>query len=229
MKVISQSPYRIPDRLKAGVKSEIHSLIADNIIEQSDSQWCSPCVPEVKPDGKVRLCVDYRCLNQVTPQIQQVIPTLDYVLERAGGARVLSKMDLAKGYYQEGMEDEARDMITFVSPWGNFKFNRMPFGLHNVPAIFQSLMETVLRKCNEFPSVYIDDVLIDSTTWDEHLTHVQAVLEALGEAGFTATPSKSQLGRQEWEYFGHQVGCGNVAVLAHRLEDMKKFKRRRDE
>ena len=72
----------------------------------------------------------------MTPQIQQVIPTLDDVLERAGGARVLSKMDLAKGYYQVGIEDEARDLTTFVSPWGKFKFNRMPFGLRIAPAIF---------------------------------------------------------------------------------------------
>ena len=179
----------------------------------------SPCVPVVKPDGKVRLCVDYRHLNQVAPQIQQVIPTLDDVLERAGGTRVLSKMDLAKGYYEVGMEDEARDLTTFVFPWGKFKFNRMPFGLRNAPAIFQSLMETVLRKCNEFASVYIDDVLIYSNTWDEHLTHVQAVLEALGEAGLTAKPSKCQWEQQHLEYLGHQVGCGNVAVPAHRVEE----------
>ena len=63
-KVISQSPYRIPDRLKAGVKSEIDSFIAGNIIEPSDSPWCSPCVPVVKLDGKVRHCVDYRHLNK---------------------------------------------------------------------------------------------------------------------------------------------------------------------
>ena len=183
-----------------------------------------PMCPVVKLDGKVRLCVDYRRLNQVTPQIQQVIPTLDDVLERAGGARVLSKMDLAKGYYQVGMEDEARDLTTFVSPWGKFKFNRMPFGLRNAPAIFQSLMESVLRTCNEFASVYIDDVLIYSNTRDEHVTHVQAVLEALGEAGLTAKPSKCQWGRQHLEYLGHQVGCGKVAVPAHNVEDMKNFK-----
>ena len=84
-------------------------------------------------------------------------------------------------------------------------------------------METLLRKCNEFASVYIDDVLIYSNTRDGHLTHVQAVLEALGEAGLTAKPSKCQWGRQHVEYLGHQIGCGKVAVPAHRVKDMKIF------
>ena len=115
-KVISQRPYRVPDRLKDGVKREIDLLLESNIIEPSESAWASPCVPIVKSDGKVRLCVDYRRLNARTPQVQQYIPSLDDVLERAGGAKVLSKLDLSKGFYQVQMEDVSKDLTTFVSP-----------------------------------------------------------------------------------------------------------------
>ncbi len=88
--------------------------------------WASPLVPVVKPDGKIRLCVDYRRLNATTPQLQQYIPTLDDVLEKAGNATVLSKLDLAKGYDQVQMDDNSKDLTTFISPWGKFRFNRMP-------------------------------------------------------------------------------------------------------
>ncbi len=132
------------NRLKDGVKREIDLLLESNIIEPSESAWASPCVPIVKSDGKVRLCVDYRRLNARTPQVQQYIPSLDDVLE-AGGAKVLSKLDLSKGFYQVQMEDVSKDLTTFVSPWGKFRFKHMPFGLRNAQATFQNLMEKCLR------------------------------------------------------------------------------------
>ncbi len=116
------------------MKAELDILLHSGIIEPSESVWASPLVPVVKPDGKIRLCVDYRRLNATTPQLQQYIPTLDDVLEKAGNATVLSKLDLAKGYYQVQMDDNSRDLTTFISPWGKFRFNRMPFGLRNAPA-----------------------------------------------------------------------------------------------
>ena len=93
----------------------------------------------------------------------------------------------------------------------------MPFGLHNVPAIFQLLMKKVLATCRDFSAVYIDDVLIFSKSWSEHLAHVQGVLLALREAGLTAKPAKCQWGL---DYLGHRVGCGKVAMSAHRATAM---------
>ena len=222
-RVIFQRPYRIPDRLKYGVKQEIDLLLESNIIEPSESAWASPCVPVVKPNGKVRLCIDYRRLNSVTPQVQQYIPTLDDVLERTGGAKVLSKLDLSKGFYQVQMEEASKDLTTFISPWGKYHFKRMPFGLRNAPATFQALIESVLRQCAEFAVVYIDDVLVYSNSWAEHLQHLKHVLEALKKAGLTAKPEKCQWGRRHLDYLGHRVGCGKVAVTEHRVEAMANF------
>ena len=168
----------------------------------------------------MQLCVDYCRLNQATPQLQQMIPTLDDVLERASGTQVLSKMELAKGYYQVGINEDTKDLTTFISLWGRYRFNCMPFGLWNVPAMFQFQMETVLKKCNYFASVYIDDVLIYSNSWSEHLVQVKLVLE---EMGLTAKPSNCQWGRRHLEYLGHKVGCGEVAMPNHRVEDMENF------
>jgi len=122
------------------------------------------------------------------------------------------------------MRDEVKDLTTFVSPWGWFQFNRMPSGLKNAPATFQALTEQVLRECSEFASVYIDDVLIYSANWKEHLTHIKLVLQALQKAGLTAKPSKCQWGRSHLEYLGHRVGCGEVAVPRHRVKAMENFR-----
>ncbi len=206
------------------MKAELDILLHSGIIEPSESVWASPLVPVVKPDGKIRLCVDYRRLNATTPQLQQYIPTLDDVLEKAGNATVLSKLDLAKGYYQVQMDDNSRDLTTFISPWGKFRFNRMPFGLRNAPATFQALMELVLKDCSSFASVYIDDVLVYSKDWAEHLQHLRLVLEALRKSGLTAKPSKCQWGCRHLDYLGHRVGGGKVAVPEHRVHAMAEFR-----
>ena len=95
-----------------------------------------------------------------------------------------------KGFYQVPLDKYSQDMKAFCSPWGKFAFTRMPFGLMNAPASFQRYMQNTLSQQSEFSSIYIDDVLIYSSTWKEHLEHIRGVLEALREAGLTAKPNK---------------------------------------
>ena len=118
------------------------------------------------------------------------------------------------------METQSKDLTIFISPWGRFRFNHMPFGLRNVHAVFQALIEKVLSECAELSSVYNDEVLVYSDSWKDHLKHVKAVLQALRQAGLMAKPSKCQWGKQYLEFLGHRVGCGKVAVPQHRTEDM---------
>ena len=135
----------------------------------------------------MRLCVDYRRLNAISPQLQMYI---EDIIKRVEESKVLSKLDLAKGFYQVVMEDKSRELTTFVSFYGKYQFRRMPFGLKNAPATFQVLMERVLDQCRMFSAAYIDDVLAFSNSWAEHLEHVKCVLHALREAGLTAKPTK---------------------------------------
>ena len=107
---MSQTPYRIPEKLKDSVKQEIDKLLESSIIEPSDSLWASPLVPVIKPDQSVRLCVDYRRLNSISPQLLSYISSLDDILERAGKASVLSKLDLAKSFYQVAMTQLVRNL-----------------------------------------------------------------------------------------------------------------------
>ncbi len=224
---ISQAPYKIPHKIREGVREELESLLADGIIEESDAAWCSPLVPIIKPSGKIRLCVDFRKLNSVTPQVQYKIPELDDILEKVGVAQALSKLDLAKGFHQLVLRKDCRHLTTFCSPHGKFRFCKLPFGLKNAPAYFQGAMEKALRMCLEVCSVYIDDILVYSRDPKDHIGDLRKVLVALRKAGLTARPEKCEWGRKFLTYLGHRIGGGRVAVPEDRVTAMSDYKRPR--
>ena len=186
---ISQRPYMTANSLKKSVEEEINWMLERGFIEESCAEWSSPIVTVKKPNGKIHICVDYRKLNAVTTPIPFYMPRIEKVIEATGQASVISKMDLSKGYYQLKVCPEDRDKTTFVCHRGRFKFTRMPFGVCNAPAIFQTLMEKVLKGLGAFCKVYMDDLIIFSNTWKEHVTHIRKVLAALRAAGLTANPA----------------------------------------
>lgn len=133
---ISSPPYRIPDQLKDGVRKEVLKLVELGIVVESHSPWASPVVPVPKPDESVRVCIDYRRLNAVTVSDPYYMCTLDEILKRVGNSQVLSKLDLAKGFYQIGVDSGSVDKMAFITPFGKFAFLRMPFGLKKGPCCF---------------------------------------------------------------------------------------------
>ena len=111
-------------------------------------------------------------------------------------------------FYQIPIREEDRDKTAFCSPHGKYRFTRMPFGLRNAPATFQRAMHNVLAGQDDYSDTYIDDILIFSRTWNEHVIHIQAVLEALRANGLTAKLKKCKWGAKTLEYLGHTVGKG---------------------
>ena len=156
--------------------------------------------------------MDYRKLNARTTQTQFYMPLLDEILDDIGQSTVVSKMDLSKGFHQMPVKQKDRAKTAFVCPMGKFHLNRMPFGLMNVPAIFQQLMEQVLQDHKAFARPYIDDVINFSSDWTTHLDHIRRVLEALKRAGLTANPKKCEWGGKHMLYLGHIVGSGKLVV-----------------
>jgi len=150
-----------------------------------------------KPDGSARLCVDFKRLNENTKALPFYMPRVEEVLEGVGKARFISKMDLAKGYYQLKVRPADQPKTAFICHKGKFQFTRMPFGVKNAPAVFQELMNNVLREETEFASPYMDDVVIFSGTWEEHIGHIRRVLEKLKRAGLTTNPSKCYWGGRQ--------------------------------
>ena len=216
-------PYRVPNRLKEGVRAEVEKLVEMGIVVPSTSPWASPVVPVPKGDGTVRVCVDYRKLNEVTTSDPYYMSTMDEILERVGGSKVVSKIDLAKGFYQVEVEPLSQEKTAFVSPYGKFEFTRMPFGLKNAPATFQRLMEVVLGDCYHCSAPYIDDVVVFSNSGAEHVEHLRLVLEKMRSFGLTLKESKCQFGREKIEYLGHVIGGGELAVPGHRAAAMANY------
>ena len=216
---------RVPDKWKEGVRHEILEMEKKGIIVRSNSPWSSPVVPVPKPDGSIRICIDYRRLNGITIKDPYYMITLEEILDRVGSCGVVSKIDLTKGYYQIEVHPESMEKTTFVSFVGKFMFTRMPFGLANAPAIFQRVMERVLEGCYQFAAPYIDDVLVFSGSVEDHRLHLEEVVKALFKAGLTIKKSKCVFGRRSVEYLGHQIGSGCLAVPEHRVTAMREYLR----
>ena len=122
-------------------------MLEAGIIVPSSSPWTSPLVPVRKKDGSLRLCVDYRRLNQVTQEDRYPMPRVEELLEQLGSARFITTLDLTKGYYQVSVHPDDREKTAFMCPMGKFQFVRMPFGLKGAPTTFQRLMDVVLGPC----------------------------------------------------------------------------------
>ena len=221
--VVSLPPRQIPVGIREAVKAELDSLLAGGIIVESKSDWASPLVPVRKKDGGVRLCVDFRQLNAVTPLRRYWLPSLAEILDRVGPCSCLSTLDLTSGFHQIPMDVSSSELTTFVCPFGKYRYVRMPFGLKNAPAIFQSIVEKVLQPVSYCSKNYVDDVVVFSRSWEEHLSHLRAVIVCLGEAGFTIKIRKCSFGRKSLLYLGHKIGCGSLSVPEHRVEALRSF------
>ena len=221
---IASGPYRVPDQMKDGVREELSTLLSSGVISESVSPWASPLLPVKKKDGSVRLCVDFRRLNSVTRADPYYMCTLEEILERVGGSQCLSKIDLKKGFYQIEVDPADREKTAFVSPFGKFQFNRMPFGLRNAPSVFQRVMEIVLKSCYHCCVPYIDDVVVFSGDGAEHVRHLREVLVALRQYGLTVNRQKCEFGKEQIEYLGHFIGRGQLAVPEHRASAMAEFR-----
>ena len=181
-------------------------------------------VPVRKPDGSIRLCIDYRHLNSVTQPDPYTMPRVQDLLGRISQARWLSKLDPNKGFYQIPLVPESVPKTAFCSPWGKFAFTRMPFGLMKVPTSFQRVMDEALAWQENSSCTCIDDIVVFSETWDGHLKHVRAVLEALKQTGMTANPGKCTWSAQTITYLGHRVGRGLFKVPEARITAIKNYK-----
>ena len=194
-------------------------------LKPSLSPWSSPMVPVGKPDGPVRLCIDFCRINKVTQPDPYTMPRVDEMSAQLGKARYLSTLDLNKVFYQIPLAEGDQDKSAFCTPWGNYQFTVMPFGLRNAPATFQCMMDQVLDGMLEFAGTYIDDIIIYSQSWEDHMTHVALVLEQLKIFGLTAKPSKCQWGASPLTFLGHTVGGGTMSVPDYLVNTIKQYVR----
>ena len=199
-------------------------MLKDGVIEPSNSPWSSPVILVRKKDGSYRFCADYRKLNLVTVKDVYPLPRIDDALSRLEKTRYFSSMDLQSGFWQIEVAPESREKTAFVTPDGLWQFKKMPFGLCNSPASFQRKMDIVLTglKWNSC-LIYLDDVVVFSSTYDEHLTQLNSVLTAIKEAGLRLKVNKCRFGETKLSMLGHIVEKNRIYPDPEKVRAIQEF------
>lgn len=200
------SPRRIPIPVYEKTKKELERMEQTGVISRADepTQWCAPMVPVVKPTGAIRVCVDFTELNRFVLREWHPIPSVEHTLGLLSGARIFSKLDANSGFWQIKLAESSRKLTTFITPFGRFHFNRLPFGIASAPEIFQRQMNTILEG---IPRVFchMDDILVWGATTEEHNDTLRAVLQRLAHAGVTLNEAKCVFNVRELIYLGHKI------------------------
>lgn len=184
------------------------------IIEPSTSAWSSPVVIVKKKNGKHRFCIDFRRFNAVTRKDAYPLLHITATLDKLRDARYLSTTDLQSGYWQIPLSPESKPLTVFTVPGrGLMQFTVMPFGLHSAPATFQRLMDEVLRPTLEpYVFVYLDDIIVVSQTFREHLDRLTEVFDRLRAAKLRINRDKCRLGVSRLKYLGHVIDHDGIST-----------------
>ena len=189
-KPISMPPYYASPAKCEAIDKQIDLWLSQGVIEESKSPWGAPVII-VYRNGKPRVCIDFRRLNKATVADQHPIPKQTDILQALSGAQYLSVFDALSGFTQLEFDKESRPITAIRTHRGLHQFKRMPFGWRNGPPVFQRAMQEILSPFLWiFTLVYIDDIVVYSKSFEDHLKHVDVVLKAIAESGLTLSPPK---------------------------------------
>jgi hypothetical protein len=215
----SRPTFRLSATELAELKKQLEELTNAGFIRPSKSPYGAPILFVKKKDGTMRMCVDYRALNNITIKNSYPLPRVDELFDRLQGAKYFSKIDLRSGYHQIRIAPEDVPKTAFRTRYGHFEFLVLPFGLTNAPATFMHLMHETFRSfLDEFALVFLDDILIYSKTLEDHERHVQQVLEMLRKEKLYAKESKCEFFKTEVEFLGHIVGRDGVKMMEDKVK-----------
>ena len=212
---VSKPPYRQTPQMRTETERLTNEMLQNGIIRESNSPWHSPVVLVKKANGEYRFAIDYRELNKVTEPISFPIPTLNEVFDTLADskAQIFSLCDLRSGFHQIPLCPSTAEKASFITHQGVFTPTRLPFGLMNSPMCFQNLMSKCLKDLNwKIALVYIDDILIFSKNFDQHLEHLGQVFQNLRAANLKIHPGKCKFAAKEVKYLGHIVSKEGIKV-----------------
>ena len=222
-KEISLPPYNASPAKREIIDKQMDAWLNLGVIEPSKSPWGFPALISYR-NGKPRMCIDYRKLNEIVVPDEFPLPRQDNILQALTGSRWLSTFDALAGFTQLKMSEKDKEKTAFRTHRGLYQFRRMPFGYRNGPAIFQRVMQGVLSPFLWlFALVYIDDIVVYSTTFEEHLTHLSKILDAIKGSGITLAPSKCHLAYQSLLLLGQKVSRLGLSTHKEKVDAIKEL------
>ena len=222
---VRSKPYNVPVGIRHEVKKQIDQMLEKGLISPSSGEWTSPIVLVRKKDGNWRFCVDYRKLNAMTIPQNMAMSSIDSATEIMHGKQYFSSIDLCSGFFQVSLHKDSRIKSGFISPFGCYEFNVMAQGLKSSPATFTRLalaLNSDLMASGK-AACYLDDWIMTSNTFEEHIEILRTVFSRLRFAGLKYRPSKSQLCQKELLYLGHIISKDGMTVAPHNTEKIRKF------
>ena len=217
----------IPRPLYNQVKEHVENLLNRGWVRKSSSAWSSPVVIVRKKDGDLRLCCDFRKLNAKSIPDKHPLPRVQTAIENLQGSKFFTVLDQSRAYYQGFVREEARRKTAFVTPWGLYEWVRIPFGLMNAGPNFQRFMEeTLVDVRDKFAMPYLDDCIVYSNTFEEHIEHIRQVLKRFKDRGLKLKLSKCEFFRTEVNYLGRTVNKDGYRMNDQSIQAVRELKDR---
>jgi hypothetical protein len=223
--LIAKRPYRMAPIELEELKLQIVELQQKGYIHPSSSPWGAPVLFVTKKDGSMRMCIDYRSLNEVTIKNKYPLPRIDDLFDQLQGAKYFSKIDLRLGYHELRIKEADVQKTTFVTRYRQYEFTVMPFGLTNASTFFINLMNKVfMEELDKFVVVFIDDILIYSKSREDHEHHLRIVLGRLRAHQLYAKLSKCKFWLEKIAFLGHILTAEGIEVDPSKVEAVSKWK-----
>jgi len=206
-------PYRYTPALKTEIETQVHQMLQEGIIRPSSSPFSSSVVMAKKKDGSWRFCIDYRFLNALTIKGKFPLPIIDEFLDELSKASWFTKLDLRSGFHQILLKAGEEYKTAFSTHFSQYEFLVMPFGVTGGPGTFQFAMNATLKPLlRQCVLVFLDDILIYSATLEDHLSHIEVVLQLLAQDGWKVKPSKCSFAQRSIAFLGHVISEAGVAT-----------------
>lgn len=222
---IQTRAFPIPVALRDHVQNQIRDLKSAGIIEKSSSRYAFPLIlVRKKNQDEFRLVIDYRQLNQITISSTYKLPLISDILNSLRGASYFNSLDMNSSFHQVKLREEDRHLTAFSSPYGNFQYKHLSFGMKNSPQIFQEIADTMLNGLqSENISAYIDDVIIPCSSIDDSLRKLRLVFERFRHYGLTLSPKKCRFLQSQIKYLGHVVDKDSLRPIPDNLNSIEHF------
>ncbi|UYV70824.1 K02A2.6-like [Cordylochernes scorpioides] len=219
------TPRRIPIPLLNKTKEQLDQMVEKGVIEKVEqpTDWCAPMVIVPKPSSNdLRICVDLTALNKFVKREHYPIPSVEYTLAQMGGAKLFSKLDANSGFWQIPLSEESSSLTTFLTPFGRYRFKRLPFGISSAPEVFQRKMSNLLESQSGV-NCHMDDIVIWGATQEEHDERLRCVLRKLQDSGLTLNKEKCIFSVKEIKFLGHLITERGVLPDPNKVQAIREF------